>query len=427
MSCPLWLAKLLIRSGIARLLPSVQQMTEGGGNYLHYYSDRLLVSPTQELKETRPFLERNTADLIDLCLGAPRFDLFPAGTIKLPVDQRGYPPPTGLPELREAIARKLWEDSGLQVSAGDEVLITNGATAALSFALDTFINPGDRVVLFDPTHFVYQFAIRNRGGRVCWVPTWLEQGKVRFSPAHLRKILRWARLLILNTPSNPTGGVIAPEELEQIAWWCDRHDVLIFSDEVYQQYQYDGQFQSIASVPKAKARTLTANSLSKSHALAAYRIGWLAGHRHLLRPCMATAVLQCPFVPTVCQQLALTALRTPPESLAPILAELRSRRDYVHERLIALGFQAPWPAGAFFFWLPVSAFNMTGRAFAENLMRQKRVLMMPGEWFGPSGRNHVRLSYAVEDGRLREGLNRLAGFVKGLTPEANPVERKQAA
>jgi aspartate/methionine/tyrosine aminotransferase len=421
------LAKLLIRTGIARLLPSVQQLTEGGGSYLHYYSDRLLASPTRELKETRPFLEQSAADLIDLCLGAPRFDVFPAGTIKLPAEQRGYPPPIGLPELREEVARRLRENQGLQVFAEDEVLITNGASAALSFALDTFLNPGDRVVLFDPTHLMYPLAIRNRRGRVCWVPTWMEQGQVRFSTAHLARTLPGVRLLVLNTPANPTGGVVAEEELEQIAWWCNRHDVLIFSDEVYQHYQYDGRFQSIGSLPKARSRTLTANSLSKSHALAAYRVGWLAGHRHLLRPCMATAALQCPFVPTICQQLALTALRLPPESLAPLLATFRSRRDYIHERLRAIGLQASRPAGAFFFWLSVAGFAMTGRVFAETLLREKRVLMMPGEWFGPSGRNYVRMSYAGEDGRLREGLNRLADFVKGLTPKAMPATRNKAA
>jgi aspartate/methionine/tyrosine aminotransferase len=427
MPCPLWLARLLIRTGIARLLPSVQRLTDGGVDFLHYYADRVLVSPMQELRDASPYLAQGGADLIDLCLGAPRFDLLPPGTIKLPAEQRGYPPPTGLRELRELIAEKLRGEHGVNLAADEEVLITGGATAALSYVLDTFVSPGDRVVLLDPTYLMYPLAVRHRRGRVRWLPTEIEQGRIRFAEGEAGRMLRGARLVLVNSPSNPTGGVIAPEDMEQLAWWCDRHDVLLFSDEVYQAYQYDGRFTSIGAMAKARRRTLTANSLSKSHALAAYRVGWLAGHRHLLRPCAATAALQCPFVPTICQQLALIALRLPAEAFEPIHAEFRSRRHYVHERLQAMGLRPPWPAGGFFFWLPVSTLRLTGLQFAERLLCEKRVLLMPGEWFGPSGRGYVRLSYALEDGRLREGLNRLAEFMRQLAPLATPVEVRQAA
>jgi aspartate/methionine/tyrosine aminotransferase len=160
--------------------------------------------------------------------------------------------------------------------------------------------------------------------------------------------------------------------------------------------------------------------VSKSHALAAARVGWLAGHRHLVRPCLLSAALHTPFVPTLCQQIALAALRQEDEAFAPLRAEFASRRNYVFERLGALGLQPAWPAAAFFCWVPVAP---CGRTFAEKLLRAKRVLVSPGEFFGPSGKGFVRLSYATEDGRLREGLSRLADFVR----DSQPAPALQAA
>jgi aspartate/methionine/tyrosine aminotransferase len=424
---PLWLVKLLIRSRLARLIPAVHRLVDGGADFLHYCSDRVLTLPHQELLDAAPFLEKRGADVIDLSVAAPQFDLLASGTTKLPADQRGYPPPLGLPELREAVASKLRGDNGLSLAPAEEVLITHGATAALTVALDTFLNPGDRVVLFDPTYLLYPLAVRNRRGRILWVPTAGDRGQIRFSLAVLVRALRQAKLLILNSPANPTGGVFTPEDLEQIAWWCDRHDVLIFSDEVYERYQYDGPLISIGALPKARFRTLTAGSLSKSHALAAYRVGWLAAHRHLARACAATLAVQQPFVSTLCQQLALAALRLPAESFAPIRAEFAARRQYVLERLRAMGLKPAWPAGAFFVWVPVGSFRVSGRTFAERLLREKRVLVLPGELFGPSGHDHIRISYAAEDGRLREGLNRLAEFLRDIAPVALPAALGRAA
>lgn len=425
---PFWLVKFLVRTRLARWLPATNRLTDGGAAFIHYYNDRVLESPAQELRNALPFLEAIGHDLIDLSLGSPRFDVLPSGTTaKLPADLRGYPPPLGLAELREAIAHKLRNENDVTVSATEEVLVTAGASAALSFVLDTFINPGDRVVLLDPTYLMYPLAVRSRRAEVLWVPTEVNRGRVLIPWARFVQALRRARMFILNTPANPTGAVIAPEELERIAWWADRHDVLLFSDEVYEQFQYEGRFVSIGSLAKARQRTLTANSLSKSHGLAAYRVGWLAAHRHLLRPCAMSAALQCPFVPTICQQLALTALALPAETFQPIRAEFESRRRYVHDRLQGMGLQPVWPAGAFYSWVPVRNLNLTGRAFAERLLKEKGVLLLPGDLFGPSGKHMMRISYATEDGRLREGLNRLGEFVRALAPVAKPAPRKRAA
>jgi aspartate/methionine/tyrosine aminotransferase len=411
---PLFLARLLVRTGMARLLPSVQHLADGGGAFLHYYSDRVLSAPHPELRDVAAFLEPPGPDGINLALGAPCFDRVPSGSTKLPADCRGWPPAAGLPELRAAVAEKLLADSHLALDPAEEVLLTQGAAGAFSVAAETFLNAGDPVVLLDPTSPLFPFVLRSRRVRIRWLTTWMEEGRTRFRLDHLAQLLRRARMIVVTSPGNPTGGVIAPEDLEQIAWWAKRYDALIYSDEAFSRYRYEGEPSSIGALPHARRRSLTAGSVSKEYALASARVGWLAGHRHLIRPCLTSAVLQVPFVPTLCQHIALTALRQPREAFAAVVQEFASRRRYAFERLRALDLKPEWPTGAFFLWMPVWQLGLSGREFAEQLLRTRKVLVTPGVPFGPSGRGYVRLSYAIEDGRLREGLARLADFVRGL-------------
>jgi aspartate/methionine/tyrosine aminotransferase len=411
---PLFLAKLLIRTGLARLLPGVRRRLGRGADYLRYYSDRLLAAPFAALEQAAAALEPHGPDVIDLSLGAPRFDLLPSASTKLPADRRGWPPAGGLPELRQAVADKLLADNCLPVDPADEVLITAGALGAIQTVFDAFVNRGDAVVLADPTSPLYALAARTRRARVRWLATWLEEGRTRFRLDHLARALRGARLMVLCSPGNPAGGVVAPEDLEQVAWWADRHDVLLLSDEVFERFHHEDEVMSIGTLSHARRRTLTVGSVSKGHALAAARVGWLAGCKDLLRPCVLTAALRTPFVPTLCQQVAAAALRAGREAFEPVRAGFESRRRYTWERLRAMDLNSGWPAGAFFFWVPVWQRGLSGREFAAGLLREQRVLLTPGDLFGPSGPGYVRLSYAADDGRLQEGLNRLAAYLESL-------------
>jgi aspartate/methionine/tyrosine aminotransferase len=420
---PFFLTKLLVRSGLARFLPAARRAADGGVTFLRYYSDRVLTAPHEEVAAAAARLERHAPDAIDLALGAPHFDLVPSASTKLPAERRGWPPPWGLSDLRAAVAEHLRTEQGLALNSFEEVLITNGAAGAFHAVAEAFVNPGDPVVLFDPASPLHVLGLRHRRARLRWVPTWLEDGRTRFRLDGLARALHRARLLVLASPTNPTGGVLAPEDLEQVAWWAAKRDVLVCSDQVFSRYVYDEPNLDIGSLPAARGRTLTLGSLSKGHALAAVRVGWLAGHWHLVRPCALVAGLHAPFVPTVCQQIALIALRQGADAFASVRAEFRARRQYAFERLRAMGLKPDWPAGAFFFWVPVRELGLSGREFADHLLQARRVHVTPGDFFGPSGAGHVRLSYAIEDGRLREGLSRLAEFVRGLrgTPGGDPA------
>ena len=419
----LFLTKLLIRSGVARWLPRVRRWTDGGGAFLRYYSDRILSTPFQAVCEAATLLESPGPDAIDLSQGAPRFDVTPSSTTRLPAERRGWPPPWGLPELRAAVAEKLLADNQLAVNPAEEVLITLGAAGAFNLVADTFLNPGDRVVLFDPCSPLYSLPLRQRRVRTRWVPTWVEDGRLRFRPEHLKSAMHRARSIVVNSPHNPTGGVFAPEDLELIVSWAKRNDALIFSDEVFERYQYEDDVVSIGTLRHAGKRTLTAGSVSKGHALASARVGWLAGHRHLVRPCLLNAVLQSAVPPVLTQLVALAALRQDSDAFQPIWNEFEARRRYAFERLCGMGLKPMWPAGAFFLWVPVWELGMDGQTMAELLAREKKVLITPGKPFGPSGAGYVRISYAVEDGRLREGLMRIAEFLRGRDAQAADIEK----
>ncbi len=418
MPYPFWLTKALVRTGIARWLPSVRRRLDGGAAYLHYLSDRCLAAPLDGLADLAAYWRADAADAIDLAGLAPRLDSPAPPRTVVP---RGYPPPGGLPELRSAVSDHLAAGQ-LTVSPAEEVLITAGATGAFAVALDTFVNPGDRVVLFAPTSPLFRVGLEHRRAHVRWVPTTTEDGRVRFHMEPFTKALPRAKLLVLAQPANPTGGRFAAEDLEQIAWWANKFDVLIYCDESFARYRDDGDHVSIGSLGPAARRTLTAGSATFGWGLAAARVGWLAGHRHLIRPCGVTAALTCPFVPAAGQHAAAAALRQPGEAFAPVRAAVAAKRRYAVERLTGLGLEPVVPAGGLSVWLPVGPLGLTGRAFADRLYAERRVLVTPGELYGPGGEGYVRLSVAGEDGRLREGLGRLAEFVAELRPAAAAPE-----
>jgi aspartate/methionine/tyrosine aminotransferase len=425
-SYPLFFTKLLIRSRIARFLPAVRRLADGGTRFLHYYSNRMLAAPHAELRQAADLLAARGADALDLASGSPSFDIVPSGTTKLPADRRDWSGPWGLTELRQAVGDKLQSEQQLGVNPDNEILVTHGVSGAFSTVLETFINPGDRVVLFDPTSPLFNLFLRYRRARICWVPTWMENGQTRFRAETLAKAFRRARMVVLATPNNPTGGMLSADDLDQITWWAQRRDLLIVNDTAFDSYVYEARPPSIGAMPRARERTITIGSVSKTYALASTRVGWLAGHRHLVRPCAVAATLQTPFVPTLCQQVALTALRECGSSFEAIHKEFESRRRYAFERLQAMGLKPAWPSGAFFFWVPVRELGLSGQEFADRLLLSKKVLIWPGDPFGPRGGDYVRLSYAAEDGRLREGLTRLADFVRELR-EKQPIQVNQAA
>ncbi|HET6572076.1 MAG TPA: pyridoxal phosphate-dependent aminotransferase [Fimbriiglobus sp.] len=413
MPLPFLLTKFLTRSGIARHLPVADRLTDGGAGFVKYYSDRVLAAPIEELLDPATLPRSPGPEVMDLNLAAPQFDS-PVTAGRVSADRIGNPPAWGLPALREAIADTYRRRDGRAVDASEEVFVTHGATGAFAAVLDAFVNPGNKVVLFDPAPPTFALGAKSRRARVRWVPSHNDGGRLRFDPDALSRAMRGATLVALCEPGNPTGAMIGDEDLERVAWAANRSDVLIYLDESFARFRYDCQPCPLATMPGADRRTLSAGSLTAGYGLGSLRVGWLTGPRHLVRACALTASLAAPYVPTLCQQVALRAVQTDDELFGPVLEEFRARRRYASDKLAAMGLGPSVPAGGFFFWVPVAPLGLDGRAFAERLLREQRVLVGPGCAFGPDAAGFVRVSFAAEDGRLREGLKRLAAFVAGL-------------
>jgi aspartate/methionine/tyrosine aminotransferase len=411
--------KLAVRAGVAGWLPSVKRMLGGAERCLPYLSDRALALPVAELLDPAWFPDVQAPDSINLALASPRCDV-PLGSLRSMNDRRPLGA-LGLPELRNAIV----ERSGRRRTPdpATEVVITHGAAGAFAATLDTFVNPGDRVVLFAPGSPIFDLGARHRRARIRWVKTWIEDGKTRFDLEAFAAAMKGARLLAFSDPVNPTGGLFAAEDLEQIAWWAKKHDVLLFQDESFAHFRYQPPQNHLADFPNSDERLLSAGGVSKTYGLNGARVGWLIGPRHLIQAMAATAAMAAPFVSPLCQQLALTALTNGQPMADLAREEFKGRRAYLHESLQGMGLLPAFPAAGFFLWISIEHLGVTGREFSRQLLGAKRVLVNPGEPFGPSGERHIRLSFALEEGRLREGIQRLSEFMEELRSRPDDQRR----
>lgn len=404
--------RLLVRTGLARFAPAADRLTKGGRKFLRYYSDRVLAAPVEELTDPATFPMADSGDVLNLNRSAPPVEAFSGG--RPPGYHFGTASASGDAALRAAVA----ERCGRAVDPESEVLITHGATAAFAAVMDAFINPGDRVVLFDPCSPLLALGAKSRRAKVRWVPTWTEDGRTRFVTDGLAKAMRGAMLVALADPSNPTGGALAAEDFEQIAWFARRQDVLVYVDGCFGRYRYgETPPPAFATMPGMENRLFTAGSVTQGYGIGASRIGWVTGPKHLVNAVSLMVNLSAPFVAPACQQAALKALTAADSLFAPTLDLFRRKREYTVERLKGMGLEPTTPAGGYTCWVSVAGLGLTGRAFAVQLLREHRVLVGPGVAYGPSGTDFIRVSFAEEDGRLREGLSRMGLFVAGLKGE----------
>lgn len=421
MALPFWLTKLLVRTGLARFTPRGRRLTEGSPHFLRHYADRVLAAPIEELLDPAYVPEPCGPEVIDLNQPVPRSE---SGVSlgRLIADRLGPPPPAGLPELRAAVAARYQRLNGRTVDPRAEVVITHGATGAIAAACDAFLNPGDRVVLFDPCSPLFSLAARSRRACIRWVPTWAEDGRLRYLRSSFERAARGARLLVVADPGNPWGGSLAEEDWEHVLWFAAAYHVVVVVDETFGRYRYGPRPRPAASLRGAEGRLVSVGSLSAEFGLGSLRVGWVAGPRPLVRAVGLMQHLTAPFVPTVCQQAAVRLLTEESPGADAGLARLRERRDFAVARLRQAGLEAEPPPGGLFLWVAVAGLGLDGRRFAERLYREEQVKVGLGEVYGPGGAGHVRISFATDDGRLREGLNRLAAFVARLrNPPASPV------
>jgi aminotransferase len=361
-------------------------------------------------------------DAISFSVGEP--DFFPSQEV---IDAtRGaanagyakYSPGAGFEKLRQAYAEYL---SGVDLVpySGDEVIVTAGGMAALFLGIKCLLDPGDEVLIASPYFSNYAQAVMLCGGETVPVNVYEKDDFVLTPEAVEAAITPKSKVLLLNSPCNPTGGVLSTEATERLAELALKYDLFVISDEVYRSILFDGaSYTSIASLPGLKERTLIVDSCSKSFAMTGYRVGFGAGPKHLidLMIKLTEGVYSC--AASVCQQAAIAALQGGSEHLQMMVREYEKRRDYICGRINAIrGLSCICPKGAFYLFVNVGGTGLKAREYSDQLLDAYRVAVVPGDNFGADATDYVRISYATSMEQIIEGCNRMEEFSNALFSE----------
>ena len=328
--------------------------------------------------------------------------------------ERGYTMYTsnlGLPELRQALSQYLKDTYSLEYDPNGELLITVGVSEALDLAMRAIIDPGDEVIMPDPCYVAYSPCVVLAGGVPVMVPT-SEENSFEVSAADIRaKISGKTRAILLGYPSNPTGAVMPKNKLKQIAELARRHNLAVISDEIYAKLVYGTSHTCLAALPEMKERTILLGGFSKAYAMTGWRIGYAAASSEIISAMTKIHQYTIMSAPTMGQVAAIEALRAGEDNVAEMVEEYNRRRLVIVEGLNALGLSCFEPKGAFYAFPSIKATAMTSEEFAERLLIEEKIAVVPGNAFGKGGEGYVRCCYATSLAELEEALSRMKRFV----------------
>jgi len=326
-----------------------------------------------------------------------------------------YTQSQGDAELLKAIRMYLHKRLGKDIS-DRQIVVTTGGVGGLTSFFRTVLNPGDEVLLPDPYFPPYRHHIEWVGGRAVPVQTHFENGFVPTPQALEAAITPQTKVLLLNSPNNPTGAVIPAEIMDEISRIVLERDLLVLSDEVYERLLFDRlKHESIRTRPGMEERTVVVHSFSKSFAMTGWRIGYAFGPEWLIESMIKVVSSTTSCAPSVSQRAALAALHLDPKIIDSMVEEFCRRRDYAYEILKTLpGVKVHKPKGAFYIFPNISQITHDSRQFALDLLEKKQVVVVPGEAFGPSGKGCVRIALTVKQEVLKEAFKRIQHFISTL-------------
>ena len=355
-------------------------------------------------------------DVISLGVGEPDFDtpqqVIEAGIHSLESRRTHYTSNYGTIELRRALAHHLERLYGVKYDPTEEILITIGASEALDMACRATLDPGDEVILHEPSYVSYRPAIIFAGGVPGGVDTSLAEN-FSLDPAKVEAaITPRTKAILLNYPCNPTGAVLDPDVQDEIARIAVRHDLLVYSDEIYDRLVYGGyQMRTMAALPGMRRRTILMGGFSKAYAMTGWRIGYVCAPSEILEGILKVHQYMIMSAATVAQDAALEALKTGEPDVARMLGHYDRRRRLIVDGFNEIGLTTFEPRGAFYAFPQVSSTGLTSDQFAEQLIREESVAVVPGTAFGAAGEGHVRCCYATSEAEIKEALVRIGRFV----------------
>ncbi|AGB37426.1 pyridoxal phosphate-dependent aminotransferase [Natronococcus occultus] len=356
-------------------------------------------------------------DVISLGVGEPDFSTpwaaRDAAIASLERGRTSYTANRGTRELREAIADYVADRFALEYDPGEEILVTAGASEAVDLAFRAFVDPGDTVAVAQPSYISYEPGVIFAGGEVLSVPT-TEDDDFRLTVEALEDAgAETADALVLCYPNNPTGAIMRESDLEPIAEFAREHDLTVFSDEIYAELTYgdDTDHTSIATLPGMRERTIVFNGFSKAHAMTGLRLGYALGPEEAIGAMNKIHQYTMLSAPTTAQHAALEALESCEDDVRDMVDQYDRRRRFVLSRFREIGMDVFEAKGAFYCFPEVPE-GWTAEEFAEGVLREQGVAVVPGDVFGPGGEGHLRISYATGLEDLRKALARIETFVE---------------
>lgn len=357
-------------------------------------------------------------DVISLGVGEPDFGtawrVREAAIYGLERGRTSYTGNSGLLELRQAIAAHLRRRYGLEYAPEGEVLVTVGVSEGLDLALRALLDPGDEVIVPQPCYVAYPPCIALAGGVAVPVATSAAQRFVPDAAAIEAAVTPRTRAILLNYPGNPTGAVPDEAALRAIATVAARHDLVVISDEIYDRLSYDAEHVSFATLPGMRERTLLLNGFSKTYGMTGWRVGYAAGPEPLVAAMTKIHQYTALCASRQAQEAAIEAFRVPDREVLAMVDDYDARRRLIVAGLNRIGLPCHLPEGAFYAFPSIAGTGLSAQEFAERLLLEARVAVVPGDAFGLGGEGHIRCAYATALPKIEEALERMDRFVRSL-------------
>ena len=362
-------------------------------------------------------------ECISLGVGEPDFKtpwaVREAGIESLEHGRTRYTSNAGLKELRAEIARYLDRRMGLKYDPAKEVLVTVGGSEGIDIAMRAMLDPGDEVLIPQPSYVSYEPCAILAGGKPVIIELKAEN-EFRLTPEELLEhITDKTKILVLPYPNNPTGAIMERADLEKIAEIAMEKDIFVLSDEIYSELSYKGDHVTIASIPGMKERTILINGFSKAYAMTGWRLGYACGPREIIEQMTKIHQFAIMCAPTTSQYAAVEAMRNGDTDVATMREAYDQRRRYLVNAFKEMGLECFEPYGAFYVFPCIKEFGMTSEEFATRFLEEEKVAAVPGTAFGDSGEGYLRISYAYSLEKLKIAIGRLGHFVEKLRAEQN--------
>jgi aminotransferase len=317
-----------------------------------------------------------------------------------------------MPELRRELAKYLKKEYRLDYDPETELLITVGVSEGVDLATRAILDPGDEVIMADPGYVSYSSCVVLAGGKAVMVPTTQKNGFELSAGDIEKKITDKTKAILIGYPANPTGAVMSREKLEKIAAVAHRHGLIIISDEIYSSLVYGVEHTCAATLPRMKGSTILLGGFSKAYAMTGWRIGYAAANKDIISAMFKIHQYTIMCAPTTGQVAAIEALKAGDDSIAEMVADYNRRRRFMVNGLNKIGLPCFEPKGAFYAFPSIKGTGLSSEDFAERLLIEEKVAVVPGSAFGECGEGYIRCCYATSMEDIEEALKRMGRFVK---------------